>query len=165
LKPTRIIKGLDLSFENLPLDPTAENIELASEFVFEMWKARWAELKAEWESQFSFPYHSEEPEDLSGACKFSSIFAAVAFDAEIDGNYDHQFAVKKGKIIDLNAGAADVAALSKPYSLDPIFFGSRDHLASLKSCMPRVMDWLRAFDLSFSHALAPREHTAEPVVR
>lgn len=165
MKITRLTKGLDLSFENLPLDPTPENIELASEFAFAMWKERWAEQKADWEAQYSSQFHSEEPQDLSGACKFSSIFAAVVFDAGIDGNYNHQFAVKKGKIIDLNAGAADVAGLAKPYMLDPIFFGSRDHMASMRTCMPRVMDWLRAFDLSLTPTLAPRQRTAAPKLR
>jgi hypothetical protein len=155
VKLTRLTKGLDLSFENLPLDLTTDNIELAAEFAFAMWKDRWAELKADWEGQFSSPYHTVEPQDLSGACKFTSVFAAVVFDARIDGNYDHQFAVKKGKIIDLNAGAADVAALSKPYMLDPIFFGSRDHMTSLRSCIPRVEDWLLAFDRSLSPHVTP----------
>ncbi|MBY3155539.1 hypothetical protein HFO56_24750 [Rhizobium laguerreae] len=97
-------------------------------------------------------YGSAEPQDLSGSCKFSSIFAAIVFDAGIDGNYDHQFAVKKNKIIDLNAGSADVASLSKPYLIDPIFFGSRDHMTTMKSCIPRIVEWLRAFD----DALEPR---------
>jgi hypothetical protein len=162
MKITRLTKGIDLSLENLPLDPTPENIEIASEFAFAMWKTRWADQKADWEAQFSSPFHSEEPQDLSGACKFTSIFAAVVFDAGIDGNYDHQFAVRKDQIIDLNAGAADVAALSKPYMLDPIFFGSRDHMASLKSCMPRIVDWLRAFDASLESRPATEAKTFSP---
>lgn len=158
MKTTRLVKGLHLAFDNLPLEPTADNIELASVFVFDMWKARWREQKTEWESKVGSPYHSDEPADLSGSCKFSSIFAALVFDADLDGNYDHQFAVKKGQIIDLNAGASDVAAMAKPYVLDALFFGSRDHIASMKSCMPRVTQWLRAFDLS----LSPRPSLAEP---
>ncbi|MCZ7860820.1 hypothetical protein O9X98_05335 [Agrobacterium salinitolerans] len=148
MKTTRLMKGVDLSFDNLPLEPTTENIELAATFAFAMWKERWLEQKTDWESKVGSPYGTEEPSDLSGSCKFTSIFAALVFDADIDGNFDHQFAVKKGRIIDLNAGAADVVGMAKPYSLDPIFFGSRDHMASMKSCVPRIASWLRAFDES-----------------
>lgn len=157
MKTTRLVKGLNLKFDNLPLEPTADNIELASVFAFDMWKDRWREQKADWEAKVGSPYHRDEPIDLSGSCKFSSIFAALVFDADLDGNYDHQFAVKNGQIIDLNSGASDVAAMSKPYALDALFFGSRDHMVSMKSCMPRVTEWLRAFDLS----LAPRTSPAD----
>lgn len=155
MKTTRLVKGVDLSFDNLPLEPTADNIEMAATFAFAMWRERWLEQKADWESKVGTLYETEEPTDLSGSCKFSSVFAALVFDADIDGNYDHQFAVKKGRIIDLNAGAADVAGMAKPYSLDPIFFGSRDHMASMKSCIPRVVSWLRAFDESLEPSRSP----------
>jgi hypothetical protein len=155
VKTTRLTKGVEFSFTNLPLEPTADNIELAATFAFSMWRQRWREQKADWESKVGSPYHTDEPSDLSGSCKFSSIFAALAFDADLDGNYDHQFAVKRGQIIDLNGGASDVMAMEKPYGLDPIFFGSRDHMASMKSCMPRIISWLCAFDESLSLDVFP----------
>jgi hypothetical protein len=150
MKTTRLTKGLNIYLENLPIDPTADNIELASVFVFEMWKSRWREQKNDWEEKVGSTYYIDEPTDLSGSCKFSSIFAALVFDADIDGNGVHQFAVKKGRIIDLNSGAADVTDMSAPYALDALFFGTRDHIASMTSCMPRILEWVQAFDLSLS---------------
>ena len=151
MKPSRVLKGNPLSFSNLPIEVTPENIEAASNFAFEKWLDRWAERKAEWESSTTTPFPEPEPDDLSGSCKFTSVFAAVVFDYGIDGNHDHQFAVRKGQVIDLNAGAADVRALSNPYHLDPLFFGSKDHLKSMVSCAPRITAWLTDFDRSLTN--------------
>lgn len=162
MKPTRVVKGHDLTFQNLPLDPSPENIEKAASFAFAKWHERWSQRKSEWENSFSSPFSESEPEDLSGSCKFSSVFAAVVFDYGIDGNYDHQFAIKKGHVIDLNSGAADVQSMEKPYAIDPLFFGSKDHMKSMKSCVPRILEWLSKFDEELSMEATPQVSRSKP---
>ena len=115
-------------------EPTDELIEAAREFVFERWKERAAER------------YREEPKDLSYSCKFGSLFLHALIGGRITGNEDHQFVEKDGEIYDLSADAEDVAKLPHPYHMDPLFFGSRDHLVSMNSCLPRVSDWLESFD-------------------
>ena len=114
MKPSRILKGNELSFANLPLEPSPDNVEAAATFAFAKWRERWAEKKADWEKSVGSPFPEAECDDLSGSCKFTSVFAAVVFDYGIDGNHDHQFAIRKGHVIDLNAGAADVQAWRGP---------------------------------------------------
>ncbi len=115
------------------LNPTPENIEAAKEFVLRKWKDRAKERG------------SAEPVDLSYSCKFSSMFAQKIFGGKIQGSYDHQYVVKDGQVIDLNLDAADVKALSNPHKHDPLFFGNRDHKISMKSCEPRVNQWVDEF--------------------
>lgn len=160
MKSTRLLKDIELDTNNLPIEPTDENIRIASEFVMAKWTDRWSQQKSEGEAMTTTPYQHDEPSDLSGSCKFSSIFAALVFDAVIDGNENHQFAMKDGAVIDLNADASDVLTQEHPYRLDPIFFGSRDHIKSMKSCMPRIIGWVKEFDETLNHAYRPKKAAA-----
>jgi hypothetical protein len=142
MKLTRLIKDIPAPF---PIEATQANIAAAREFALSMWRERWAERKADWESKLSSPFTENEPADLSGSCKFTSVFAAAVFGGGIDGNYDHQFAVFKGGVIDLNDFASDVTALTDPYRCDTLFFGSKDHMKSMKSCLPRIENWIGSY--------------------
>lgn len=116
-------------------NPTPSNIKLAREIAFAGWKGRARERGL------------GEPEDLSRACKFCSLFARHLFGGEIRGNEEHQFLVlPSGDILDLGEGAQDILALEAPYAHDPAFWGCPDHLESLESCLPRVESWVRLFE-------------------
>ncbi len=143
-----------------PIPVTPETLELARLFVMERWRERAAEIG------------NPEPADLSGSCKFSSLFAQAVFGGEIQGNYEHQFVrLENGGVLDLNEGAGDVQALREramsgegtgwqmpnparpwhkvwvgdPHDHDPEWFGCPDHRDSMRSCMPRVRRWLALF--------------------
>jgi hypothetical protein len=126
----------------LPLEPTLENIEKAKRFVLKKWIERFHER---------YPGLAKEhpgmvPHDLTDSCKFTSLFAQALFGGEIMGSYDHQYLSLNGQVIDLNADAADVRELGQAaYDHDHEFFGNPDHRESLKSCMPRVKDWVAEF--------------------
>lgn len=115
------------------LEATPENLQRASEFVLKKWRERAAER--------GYP----EPEDLSSSCKFSSLFAQAIFGGQIQGHYEHQYVVLNGEIIDLNKDAADVKAMDDPHDHDESWFGNDEHIDSMESCKPRVMDWVREF--------------------
>lgn len=85
------------------------------------------------------------PEDLSGCCKFSSLFVKFLFGGCIEGHYDHQFNVIEDQEFDLNDSAKDVREMSHPHWHDDGFIGSHDHVESMKSCLPRVLGWLDSF--------------------
>lgn len=129
--------------EYLPATP--KNIEKAKAFVLAKWKER-AEERG----------HAE-PEDLSSSCKFSSLFAHRIFGGKLQGNYDHQYVVVDGEIVDLNVDAKDVRDLMDdgidPHEHDSDFWGNEDHLESLASCDARVYKWVQEFN-----ALNPSDH-------
>lgn len=86
------------------------------------------------------------PTDLSGSCKFVSIFVKLIFGGSIEGNASHQFnRLCNGEILDLNRDAADVALLDRPYFHDTTFFGNPEHIESLGSCVPRSQRWAELF--------------------
>lgn len=135
------------SVRGFPIEPSAENTARARDFVFRMWCER--------EVERGFPV----PKDLSFSCKFTSIFAAQVFGAEMQGNEDHQFCVlPDGEILDLNSDAADVVELAKqgdPWRHDPDFWLNPDHQESLESCQDRVDAWLRRFAAEIAAEEAP----------
>lgn len=107
----------------------------AKEYLLRRWKERARELGR------------PIPDDLSYSCKFTSMFASIVFGGKMQGNHDHQYVVlQNGDILDLNEDAADTKALGdRAYVHDPIFWNSPDHKASMKSCEPRVNDWVSGF--------------------
>ena len=92
------------------------------------------------------------PVDNSNSCKFATILVKTIFGGTIEGNYDHQYNVIDGVIIDLNKDCDDVITLKEkkqnPYRHDSIFFQSEDHLDSMLSCIPRIATWLSTVALS-----------------
>ncbi|WP_411839688.1 hypothetical protein [Paracoccus sp. ME4] len=124
---------------NLPMNLNPELADRAREFVLRKWRERAAERNL------------PAPEDLSGSCKFSSLFAAKLFGLEMRGNEQHQFCIRPdGSIFDLNAGAADVAALADPWKHDPVFWMNPDHREAMESCEARVAAWLEDFAAEIS---------------
>lgn len=123
-----------MSSPKLPLAATPETIERARAFIMRAWAARATELGR------------DKPADLSGSCKLSSMFAQRVFGGTIQGNRDHQFLrLDNCAILDLNEGAADVAALAEPYQHDRRFWNNREHRESMASCLPRVERWVAEF--------------------
>lgn len=128
-------------FDGYPIEATDANIEAVRAFCLRKWQERHVENKGSL---------GETPQDLSNACKFTALFGSVVFGADIGGNYDHVFNVLDGKIIDINAGAADVAALADPYRHDDVFIGSGDFQDSMDSCVSRVEEWICDFEPPFA---------------
>jgi hypothetical protein len=126
----------------LPFAATPDAVALARAFVFERWRERQAILG------------HPDPADLSGSCKFTSLFAARIFGGLRKGNDMHEHVrLPDGSVLDLNAGAADVAALADPYRHDPAFWNNPDHRESVRSCGPRVDAWARIFLCRHGQAL------------
>lgn len=109
------------------------DLELLRTFVFQQWAARAHERGM------------DMPDDLSSSCKFCSLFMKVLYGGKIQGNYDHQYNVIDGNIVDLSENSMDVVAMDKPYRHDPVFFGNFEHIDSLESCLPRVTFWVEDF--------------------
>lgn len=120
------------SFQKLA--PTSENIRRAKRFVFDKWQQRAKEYGRD-----------QLPFDLSGACKFASLFAKGVFGGQLKGNKLHQFLELEGQIIDLTAGSKDVASMLNPYHHDKVFWRNAEHVQSLDSCSVRVSDWVNEF--------------------
>jgi hypothetical protein len=107
------------------LSATPEALESARTFLLDRWQERALELGR------------PRPNDLSGACKFASLFAFRIFGGELCGNELHQFVRLDGQIIDLTSGG--------PLVHDPAFFGNPDHIDSLLTCIDRVDRWVSEF--------------------
>lgn len=116
-------------------EPTPEAIAACKATALAMWRRRAAER--------GLP----EPSDLSGSCKFTSLFAGMIFGGEIRGNHDHFHLRTPGGIeVDLNEDAADVVAIRRqgrdPLLHDRRLMRSRDVRESLASCVARVEGWV-----------------------
>ncbi len=130
--------SFERSIEAGALPATPENIAAAKAFVLKKWQERAIERGGP---------NATLPDDLSSSCKFSSLFARAVFGGKLEGNFDHQFVrAKDGTIIDLNIDAADVKELGdQAHRHDILFWGSRDHRDSVRSCVPRVKEWVAEF--------------------
>lgn len=121
------------------LPATPDWVRLAGGVALSMWRLRAAERGY------------SEPADLSGSCKFTSIFARILFGGELSGNEYHQFVETDKGIIDLNRSAGDVCRLIEagrdPWRHDPDFWGNPDHMESMRSCLPRLHSWVAAFEI------------------
>ncbi len=125
------------------LPATDENVEAARAFAAERWAERAREM--------GLP----APADMSGACKFNSLFVKAVFGGAVAGHYDHLHNVVDGRVVDLQAGAADVRALADPYRNDPDFLWDDDLAYSLGTCLPRVSAWTQGFLAEMRAAPAP----------
>ena len=115
------------------LDPTSDNLQRAKRFVLRKWRERSEER--------GYP----RPNDLSGACKFASLFVQQVFGGKLRGNEWHQFVVREGIVIDLAEDVEDVKAMPHPYRHDRSFWNNPEHRESLSSCTPRVKRWVEEF--------------------
>lgn len=126
-------------------------------------KKKWAERAAE--------LGRPAPTDLSSACKFGALFAKALFGGDIKANDFHTWVDLDGKIIDLTDESEEVSymkrgvvppsqeAYAKAYGLtipetgiytpDPSFMKDRDFKDSLKSCMPRIKQWVKEFNIEY----------------
>jgi len=138
-----------------PLPATPENIAAAKRFVFGKWQERAKELGR------------DDPIDLTDACKFTSLFAAMVFGGTMRGNFFHQWIeLPDGRTLDLNDEAADVITMlrgeipdaSKDYAImmrkklprslythDERHMRRRDNRQSVASVRPRVERWVDEF--------------------
>ncbi|MFY2597403.1 hypothetical protein ACOTHJ_15435 [Achromobacter xylosoxidans] len=112
---------------------TPENVAIARSILTAGWRARALER--------GLP----APRDLEGACKFASLLVKLAFGGRIEGAWTHQYNVIAGQTIDLTGQSCDAGH-------DLVFFGNREHLASMESCLPRVQTWLSALEAQLTTA-------------
>jgi hypothetical protein len=110
-----------------------ERFALAKVFVFR----KWVELAAE--------RRIATPTDLSGSCKFGSLFMNRVFGGALRGHYQHQYNLIEGRIVDLSHDAVDVGRMQDPYLNEPGFFDIPEQRASLNGCLPRVELWALEF--------------------
>jgi hypothetical protein len=126
------MKLSEILFEEF-VPSTEENVEKAKAFIKQKWNERAKE------------YGREEPTDLSGACKFASMFAKLVFGGELRGNKLHQFVELDNRLIDLTAGSSDVVLMKEPYKHDKRFWNNPEHKRSMQSCEPRAKQWAEEF--------------------
>jgi hypothetical protein len=112
---------------------TDEWVQRAEEFLREKWAERHREKGRE-----------GEPPDLSGACKFASLFAQKLFGGRIRGNPLHQVVKTPHRIIDLT-GQFD----PNTFHHDKEWFGNPAHEESMQSCTPRVNRWVEEFKAKY----------------
>ncbi|WP_235281883.1 transcriptional regulator [Methyloterricola oryzae] len=110
-----------------------ERFARAKVFVFR----KWVELAAE--------RRIPVPTDLSGSCKFGSLFMNRVFGGALRGHYQHQYNLIEGRIVDLSHDAVDVGRMHDPYLNEPGFFDIPEQRASLSGCLPRVERWALEF--------------------
>lgn len=99
---------------------------------------------AQW-TDFAEERQVEAPDDLSGSCKYGSIFMQSAFGGAIRGHYAHQFNFIGGRRVDLSHDALDVARMRNPYLHELDYFLVPALQASLASCLPRAERWASQF--------------------
>ncbi|GAA5172000.1 hypothetical protein [Viridibacterium curvum] len=85
------------------------------------------------------------PIDLSGACKYGSLFMHDLYGGVIEGHYAHQYNRIAGRLVDLSHDASDVGAMREPYSHDPAYFDIPEYRVALIACQPRVDRWVSAY--------------------
>ncbi len=108
-------------------------LELARTFVYGKW------------CEFALERGAARPPDLSGSCKYGSLFMRRIYGGIIAGNYQHQYNLIDGRIVDLSQDSADVLALRRPYLHEPELFTTDEHVASMAGCGPRVESWAAEF--------------------
>ncbi|MDD5274968.1 MAG: transcriptional regulator [Methylovulum sp.] len=110
-----------------------ESFALAKVFVFRKWCEQAAERDI------------TPPADLSGSCKYGSLFMNQVFGGSICGHYEHQYNLIGGRIVDLSHDALDVGRMGNPYLHEPDFFAIPSKRAALNRCLPRVEGWVCQF--------------------
>lgn len=126
----------------LPLKPTDENIAKAKRFA----ARKYAERCRETNPLLARDHPSLIPTDLSGGFKFAALFAHRLFGGVIRGSQHHLWLVCHGKKIDLCADSGLTKAIGKKANYHhPNLLKLQTHRDSLRSCMPRVEQWVQEF--------------------
>lgn len=133
----KIVDLFENATNNIP------NFDRMRSFVLQKWKERARER--------GLP----EPKDLSNSCKFCTLFVKALHGGEIRGNYHHQFNVINGEIVDLSFDSEDVSKLDDPYEHDEIFWLNPEHKESMKSCKPRVRQWVKEYQSTLFENTSP----------
>jgi hypothetical protein len=85
------------------------------------------------------------PDDLSGSCKYGSLFVQSVFGGGIRGHFEHQYNFIEGRIIDLSHDAGDVGRMRNPYLHEPEYFGIPEVQDALAGCMSSSQAWADEF--------------------
>ena len=112
---------------------TYPQFALAKSFVFRMWCERAQERQ------------QPPPSDLSGACKFASMFMREVFGGVVEGHYAHQYNRIDGRLVDLSHDARDVGAMINPYRHEAEYFDIPEFHEKWMLCAPRVQSWVVEF--------------------
>lgn len=88
------------------------------------------------------------PVDLSGSCKYGSIFMQAVFGGSIRGHYEHQYNHIDGRLVDLSHDALDVGRMTNPYLHEPEYFAIPELQESLSGCQARAELWASEFLVS-----------------
>ncbi len=112
---------------------TYANFAHAKRFFF----GKWCEVASD--------RHLARPLDLSGACKYSSLFMQGVFGGELRGHYEHQYNFIDGRLVDLSHDAADVGRMRHPYLHEPEYFAVPELRAALQLCLLRTDVWVAEF--------------------
>ena len=110
--------------------------------------ARFAEAKAFFFGKWcdaATDRHESPPHDLSGACKYGSLFMQCVFGGGLRGHYEHQYNFIQGRLVDLSHDAVDVGRMRDPYQHEPTYFDVPELQASLAGCLPRAERWAAEF--------------------
>ena len=100
--------------------PTKANIAAARDFVWHKWLERASETDR------------QPPTNLSGACKFASMFAQRVFGGTLRGNKHHQYVEHpEAGVIDLT-DAAGVPHGIDAHAHDRIFWNNPDHRDAMR---------------------------------
>jgi hypothetical protein len=135
LQPCRTLEGrMDWRQTHTgPLMYSEAQFGWAKAFVFRQWCA--------WAVQREAP----APLDLSGACKYGSLFMCRVYGGSIQGHYQHQYNHINGQRVDLSYDAADVAGMAQPYLHEPLYFDIPEGQRALAGCLPRVDHWVSLY--------------------
>lgn len=85
------------------------------------------------------------PPDLSGSCKYASLYMQSIFGGAIRGHFEHQYNFIDGRLVDLSHDALDVGRMLRPYLHEPEYFSVPELQAALVSCQPRAERWAHEF--------------------
>lgn len=126
------------------VEPTPANLRLAREYLRLKWRDRALEMDR------------PVPSGLAGSCKFAALFAQQLFGGQLRSNFAHDFVVRQGQVIDLTQAAG--VNLGEFYAHVPSHHLHPEHVASLRSNLPRVASWMagwREQELALARDLAP----------
>lgn len=85
------------------------------------------------------------PADLSGACKYGSLFMQCVFGGGLRGHFEHQYNFIDGRLVDLSHDATDVGSMRHPYLHEPEYFHVFEMQISLAQCLTRSEGWAAEF--------------------